>query len=204
MRDLNKALNDIALLRTQMARTSEFRGYGPTTLGATGGLAVTAALLQAHVLPDPSTDVIAYLTLWIATAALSLTLITLEVITRSRRAHSGLATEMIHVALEQLLPSVAAAVLLTWVMIRSAPQSVWLLPGIWQILLSLGAFASSRSLPRPMIAIGIWYMATGLACVAFANGDNALSPVAMGMPFGLGQTLAALLIYHQGKNDQNG
>ena len=202
MRDLNKALGDIAVLRTQMARTSEFRGYGPTTLGATGALAVLGAVLQAHFLPEPASDVVGYLTLWIAVAGLSIVLIAIEVVTRSQRAHSGLANEMIHLAVEQLLPPIGTAVLLTCVMVRTAPQSLWMLPGLWQILLSLGAFASSRSVPRPMIAIGAWYLVTGLSCIGFADGANAFSPIAMGVPFGLGQVLAAALIHYQVKTDE--
>ena len=34
MNDLNRALGDIDSIRRQMARTTEFRGYGPTTLAS--------------------------------------------------------------------------------------------------------------------------------------------------------------------------
>jgi len=47
MRDLEKALADISEIRSQMARGTEFRGYGPATLAATGGLALLAAAGQA-------------------------------------------------------------------------------------------------------------------------------------------------------------
>ena len=36
MNDLNKALGDISSIRRQVARSTEFRGYGPATLAATG------------------------------------------------------------------------------------------------------------------------------------------------------------------------
>ena len=46
MNDLNKALDDISSIRRQVARSTEFRGYGPATLGATGAMAVLAAAVQ--------------------------------------------------------------------------------------------------------------------------------------------------------------
>jgi hypothetical protein len=70
-----------------------------------------------------------------------------------------------------------------------------MLPGLWQIVFSLGIFASCRSLPRPMFAAGVWYLATGLASLAFANGGYAFSPYAMAVPFGIGQILFAIVLY---------
>lgn len=201
MRDLSHALADIATMRSLMAQSSQFRGYGPTTLAATGVLAIGAAVVQARYLPRPADDVLAYLALWIATAAISLVLIGFEVLTRSRRIHSGLADEMIRLAAEQHLPAISAGTLLTCVMVHYAPQSLWLLPGLWQILLSLGMFAAGRSVPWPMTTIAVWYLGTGLACIALANGDAAFSPLAMGIPFGVGQILAAGLLQFTGGAD---
>ncbi|MDR3516758.1 MAG: hypothetical protein P4M00_13150 [Azospirillaceae bacterium] len=202
MNDLGKALSDIAVLRAQMAQNCEFRGYGPTTLAATGVLATIAAVAQQHYLPDPGVDIRGYLMLWVSTAALSIILIGIEVVTRSRRVHCGLADEMIYLAVEQMLPAIGAAILVTAVLVHSAPTALWLLPGLWQILLSLGMFASSRSVPRLMRAGGLWYLSTGLACIAFAHGANAFSPLAMGLPFGLGQGLAAAALRFPGEVDE--
>ena len=47
MKDLDKALADITAIRSQMARGTEFRGYGPITVAATGLLAMLAAAIQA-------------------------------------------------------------------------------------------------------------------------------------------------------------
>jgi hypothetical protein len=46
-----------------------------------------------------------------------------------------------------------------------------------------------------MFAVGVWYLACGLACLAFANGEHALSPWAMALPFGLGQLMMAAILY---------
>jgi len=167
----------------------------------TGVLALMAAWTQALWIDDPANNVLAYVGLWAATAILSAIIIGIEVVTRSRRVHSGLADEMVLAAAEQLLPAMVTGALLTFVVMRFAPQSAWMLPGLWQIVLSLGVFASCRSLPAPLFAVGVWYLATGLACLAFANGEHAFSAWAMGAPFGVGQFLTALLIHLIGVPD---
>lgn len=195
MPDLDKALADITAIRSQIARGTEFRGYGPATVAATGVLALVAAGLQALWLPDPATDVLGYLALWIAAAVLSALLIGIEMIARTRRIHPGFADEMIHAAIEQLIPAGVAGAMLTFVLYRFAPEALWMLPGLWQIVFSLGVFASCRSLPRPMFAAAVWYLAAGLAVLAYANGAHAFSPWAMAVPFGIGQFLVAFILY---------
>jgi hypothetical protein len=54
MNDLNRALGDISSISRQVARSTEFRGYVPATLAATGGIAVLAAGVQAVWLPNPA------------------------------------------------------------------------------------------------------------------------------------------------------
>jgi hypothetical protein len=193
--NLDKALADITAIRTQMARGAEFRGYGPATVAATGCLALLAAGAQALFLPDPAVNVLTYLALWIAVAAISVLLIGIEMVSRSRRMHSGLADEMIWAATGQFIPAGVAGALLTFVLFRVAPQSLWMVPGLWQIIFSLGFFASCRALPRPLYAVGVWYLAAGLTSFAIAGETGAFSPWVMGIPFGLGQFLMAAILY---------
>ena len=198
MRDLDKALADITAMRTQMARGTEFQGYGPITVAATGVLALVAAGAQAIWLPEPAAAVFGYLTLWVATAVLSVVLIAIEMVARSQRIHTGLADEMIHTATEQFIPAGVAGTLLTVVLYRVGPDVLWMLPGLWQIVFSLGFFATCRTLPRAMFGVAVWYLAAGLASLAFANGEHAFSPWAMALPFGLGQLLMAGILYRSG------
>jgi hypothetical protein len=192
--DLHRALADIAEIRGQMARGTVFRGYGPAALAATGALAALAALVQAALIEEPASTIGAYLALWIGTAVLAVAIVGTEAIRRSRRVHSGLADDMIQAAAEQFLPAAAAGALLTFVILRFAPEALWMLPGLWQVVFSLGVFASCRSLPRPMLAIAVWYLATGLACLALARGAHAFSSWAMGVPFACGQLIAAVVL----------
>jgi hypothetical protein len=65
-----------------------------------------------------------------------------------------------------------------------------MLPGLWQVIFSLGVFASCRFLPRPVAAAGAWYLLTGLFCLSLGDA-RALSPWAMGVPYAVGQLLVA-------------
>lgn len=198
--EVQRALDELRLIRGQVALGTEFRGYGPVTLAATGALALLAALVQPH-LAQAAVTPRQYVLLWSLTAALSLGLIVAEAVLRSQRVHSGLAMEMVRSALEQFVPPIVAGLLLTAVLLRSAPAACWMLPGLWQILFSLGVFASCRFLPRTLFGAGIWYLSAGLACLA-RGPTHALSPWSMGIPFGVGQLLVALILYfgyHQGE-----
>jgi len=197
MRDLDQALTDISAIREQLARGSEFRGYGPATLALTGALALALASLQSYWLIEHALSTDAYLQQWILTAAASLLIVAIETITRSRRAHGALALPLLQSAVEQFLPAIVAGALLTLVVQRVAPQVVWMLPGLWQIIFSLGVFASCRVLPRPVFAVGVWYLVSGLTCLWAAGPLQPLSPWAMGIPFGIGQILVALSLRAQ-------
>ena len=190
MTELHQALTDISSIRRQMARTVEFRGYGPATLAGTAALAVAAAVAQTLFVPNPARHPMDYLAVWLTTAVLSGALIAIQTCTRTRRMHSGMANEMILQAVEQFLPAAAAGALLTVVLVRCAPQAVWMLPGLWQIIFALGVFASCRFLPRHMLAAGAWYLFAGLISIARGD-DRAMRPWTMGLAFGIGQLLVA-------------
>jgi hypothetical protein len=193
-RDLDQALAQISAIRSQIARTVVFRGYGPATVAVTGVLAVVAAAVQARLVPDPTADLARYLTLWGGTALACGTLVGIEMVARARRVHLTLANEMLATAIEQFLPAAVAGGLLTAVVVASIPESVWMLPGLWQVIFSLGVFASCRFLPPPIFWVGAWYLTAGLATIVLARGEHALSPVAMGAAFGVGQLLTAAIL----------
>jgi len=202
MRDLDKALADILAIRSQLAAGTAFRGYGPATVAATGGVALLTAFLQSQWLADPTAQPLTFLASWAAAAALSAILIWIEMRARSRRHHSGLADAMIYQAVEQFLPAGVAGVLLAFMIWKFAPETLWMLPGLWQLLVSLGIFASVRSLPRTVAFAGAWYFVAGFVVLLLASQSHALSPWTMGLPFAVGQLLmAALLHFASGDDD---
>ena len=163
MTDLNEALIDIRRIRRQVAHTTEFRGYGPLTLSATAVFALLAGAAQSRWLPEPATHPAQYVALWLITGVLSAALIVTQMLTRAERLHSGMADEMIRVAVTQFLPAGIAGIILPFVLLHIPHNVFWMLPGLWQIVFSLGVFASCRCLPRPMLIAGVWFLLTGLA-----------------------------------------
>jgi hypothetical protein len=195
MKELQQALSEIQSIRTQVARDTEFRGYGPVSIAVSGILALLVAAVQAQwMAKHTKTDVVIWLLVWAATAAVSVLLTGIETIARARRVHVGIAKEMVQSAAEQFLPAVIVGALLTVVILRVAVQECWMLPGLWELIFSLGVFASCRFLPRPMFAVGVWYLTAGLFCLAAASTTRELSSWSMGIPFGVGQLLVAAVL----------
>jgi len=193
--ELHDALSQISEIRQQMARTEVFRGYRAVPVAFSGVLALLAAILQAIILPDASQDPTGYLVLWIGTASLSAAIAGTEMAVRNRGPKSILRREITWLAVEQFMPCLVAGGLTTMVLVRSSPESLWILPGLWQIFFSLGVFASCRLLPRATFGVAVFYLIAGLITVALARGEWAFSPWAMGIPFGVGQFLAAGVLY---------
>jgi len=193
--ELREALAQISEIRQQLARTEVFRGYRALPVALSGFLALGAAGVQTVCIPDPAQQIGAYLTLWIGAAVLSILATTVEMILNCRRSHSPLTQELTWLAVSQFLPCTVAGGLVTFVLVGYARETLWMLPGLWAVLFSLGIFASYRLLPRATFWVGLFYMSAGIMCLAFAQGPAELSPWAMGIPFGCGQLLAAGVLY---------
>jgi hypothetical protein len=199
--ELRDALTQITEIRLQLARTEVFRGYRAMPVAFSGGVALLAAVVQTATIPDPAVQIGPYLGLWIGAAVVSALAAGLEMMIRARNAASPVTRELTWLALEQFCPCLIAGALVTVVLVRAAPQSLWMLPGLWQIFYSLGIFASCRLLPRPTFWVAVFYLGTGLAVLALPHGQPALSAWTMGLPFGAGQLLAAAVLYRTLERD---
>ena len=193
--ELHDALNQIAEIRQQVARTSVFRGYRALPVAFSGLLAFATAGVQIIVLPDAKEQPAGFLTLWIGTAFLSAFATGWEMIVRTRRSSSALEREKSIVAVTQFCPCLLAGALLMFVLVRFAPENVWMLPGLWAMFFGLGIFASWRFVPHGIAWVGVFYLAAGMLCLAAAQGEAALSPWSMALPFGGGQLLTAGVLY---------
>jgi hypothetical protein len=191
--ELRDALAQISEIRQQVARTEVFRGYRAVPVAFSGVVALAVAGIQQVWLPDPRQNIVGYLSLWVAAALASLLATGAEMLVHCWRAGSSLTREMAWLAVSQFLPCVAVGGLLMFVLAGSSPENVWMLPGLWQLLFSLGIFASYRLLPRPTFYVAVFYLCAGTMCLTL--GEAALSPWAMGIPFGLGQLFAAAILY---------
>ncbi len=199
--ELHEALSQITEIRRQMARTEVFRGYRAVPVAFSGLLALSAAVAQSVFLPDPSSSLPAYLILWIGTASLSAFAAGLEMSFRMRLTASALRRELTWLAVEQFVPCLVAGALVTLVLVRVAPEAVWILPGLWQVMFSLGVFASCRLLPQATFGVAVFYLIAGLTSLAVARGSLTLNPWAMGLPFCFGQFYAAFVLHRTLERD---
>ncbi|MGH7139452.1 MAG: hypothetical protein ACREHD_27215 [Pirellulales bacterium] len=196
MLPLDEALAQISDIRGHLVRTETFRGYRAAIVGFSAVVAIAAAMLQGAIIPEPMSAAGTYLVLWIGAALISLAVAAVEMSLRCARVASPLTIERTRQAVEQFVPCLVAGALVTCVVYRYAGSCVWMLPGLWSIIFSLGIFASWRMLPRPAIWIAVYYLTAGTLSLAMAQGERALAPWAMGGTFGIGQTLAATILYY--------
>jgi hypothetical protein len=193
--NLTNALDQIAEIRRQMVRSQVFRGYRAQTTAITGILALLAAAAQPKLLPNPWLHLPAYLVLWGGLAIVSAAIFGAEQLIRCRRLASPLQNERTLEAAERFVPSLAAGAILTVVFFRFCTEQTWMLPGLWAVCFSLGIFASRTLLPHGITVVAGYYLIAGAADLAYAKGAHAFSPWAMALTFGVGQLLAAAVLY---------
>jgi hypothetical protein len=192
---LEQALDHIAEIRRTVSRGQVFRGYRAQTTALTGVLAIIVAALQSRIVPHPWQQLPLYLSLWGGLAIVSAAIFGTELFIRMRRLASPLQTERTADAVERFIPSLAAGAILTVVYYRFLTSQSWMLPGLWAVCFSLGIFASRTLLPRGIAVVAGYYLIAGCMNLVLARGPNAFSPWAMGLTFGIGQLLAAAVLY---------
>lgn len=193
--EVQEAIDQVALIRRQLARAELFRGYRSSAAAASAVLALATAWAQVLLIPDPASRPIIYVGLW-ALAALVATLTSaVPLVHRARLDASPLLREKTYSALGMLAPCLAAGALVTLTLLVADASVLWLLPGLWSVMFGLGVFASLPVLPRPMAGVGSFYLFAGAAALGLARGSDAFSPWAMILTFGVGQLLAAAVLF---------
>lgn len=194
--NLQDAIAQIGEIQTQLERSQTFRGYRSAAVGTTGLLAIVGCAVQYVWLPNPGGAVHKWLALWVVIAMASVVIAGWELMQRVNDPTSPQQARASRSALKQFIPCVAAGGAVTWVLIGTAPQVAWILPGIWSILFSLGVFSSLSILPRGALSIAVHYMMTGIICLQFAQGEAAFAAWTMLVTFGAGQLLSAFVLYY--------
>lgn len=201
--ELRDAIDQISAIRTHLAATERLRGLRAVPVAFSGLLAMLAAAAQSLWVADPLLDPSRYLLLWVGAAGISALAAGLELAVRIRRSPSRLSVENALLALRQFAPALFVGAAVTAAVAARLPEQLWVLPGLWQLVFGLGVLAAHRLLPGPVFAIGCLYLVTGSTCLAL--GPAALSPLAMSMPFAVGQSaLAGVLWWHQERQPRGG
>jgi hypothetical protein len=193
--ELREALSQIAEIRQQMARGEIFRGYRAATTAFSGVVALVTGLLQA-LIPHPQNPWDRQSTLlWVAAAVLCVVVVGMEMIIRTRRSASKVQRGLTLLAVEQFTPSIAAGALLTWIFLDFLPAQVWMLPGLWMLIFSLGVYASCRLLPRAIFGVAGFYLLAGVFTLIVSRGHQQLLHFFMGGVFAAGQLAIAAILY---------
>jgi hypothetical protein len=119
----------------------------------------------------------------------------IEMAYRHWKTDDRLQRELTLLAVEQFLPSIVAGSMVTAVIAYFAHEQSWMLPGLWSIFFGLGIFASHRLLPHATFWVATYYLLAGGVCLVTTQGSLALSPWTMMGTFGIGQFLAAAVLY---------
>ena len=199
MTDIESALQHVARIRDQLAASTRFHGFAPAIVAVTGALALALAVYQTTGI-ERVTDVRLALMEWIGLAIVSTALIGTEAVIRARRFHRVMADTMVTTTLRRFLPAGLAGAIAGVVILARAPEQAWALPGLWQLLIAVGICASLTNLPRQMAWAAGWYFLAGAASLFWMSALGSFSPWSMGLPFGVGQMLVALLLHLAAKD----
>jgi hypothetical protein len=192
--ELSDALDRISEIRAQLAHTETFRGFRSITVGFSGALGIAAAAVQMHTIPVPAEQVLEFVDLWVGVAVVSLLVVGAELAYRSSVEASPLKRRLTLLAVQQFVPCLVAGAVVTTVLVN-VPESAWMLPGLWALFFSLGVFASCRLLPPATFWVGMHYLGSGTICLLLGSEAQALTPWMMIGTFGVGQLLAAAILY---------
>jgi hypothetical protein len=194
MTDLERAMADLAFIQQRLAASTRFDGLTPATVAATGVLALIAGALQAGW-PGLGNTPAGFIGFWAMVALLAVALIGGEALARARRVHGSMANQLIAGTLRILLPFLFTGAGLAILLLRVAPDSAWMLPGLWQLLIALAGLSAIPMLPRTIALPAAWYFGCGFAVLAMAASRGAPEAWMMALPFGLGQLLVAWVLH---------
>lgn len=193
--ELLEALGRISEIRARIADTETFRGFRSLTVGFSGLLGIATVFIQRHAMAHSTFTAGDFIDLWVAVALMSLAVVGCELAWRYHVERSPLKRRLTILTLQQFAPSLIAGGAITAVFAGLEPTHVWMLPGLWSILFSLGAFACCRLLPRATFWVGVHYLAGGTLCLMLGTGAVDQTHWMMLGTFGVGQLLAAAILY---------
>lgn len=199
MMRIEEALQQVDAIAALAQRGATYRGLRWQTVGATGVFGLAAAALQPMLMAGDSNPVFTLLLLWVTVAAASLSLIVADMAWRYHQNPTARSRRLTLTVLKRLSPALVVGGGLTVVWFDSATESVWMLPGLWAIVLGLGIFSTASCLPEPLRQVGIWYIGCGFALLMVMPHTSNFHPLAMAIPFGGGQLLTSALIYRYGE-----
>lgn len=198
MNDIEKAISQISDIRSQLAASTRFRGYAPEAVAVIGLFSLGVMLAQLAWPEKLAVDNRQEALIWGAVLVASGLTIAAEAITRSRRQHGGMAGAMLKGVIRAQLPICAVGFVVAVMVFQHAPEAIWILPGLWQMLIGVVAFASYSTMPRAIVWPALWFLAAGAAVMWLAGEDGQFTPLMAGGPLAVGHLAIAWILHREG------
>jgi hypothetical protein len=196
MRDIERALLDIAEVRERLAMTQRFKGYSGVAAAMSGLFALAAGVVQGLLVPMPHTgmQVHLYFAIWFACAAAS-AIVNYGAIAHwfvsDASARDRWQTGTVGLA---ILPALALGAALSFALLASG--RIAQLPGIWYGCYGVGLFASRTMVPRAVVPIAATFLLFGIVML-FMPSQIALAPWVLPAGFGCGQIAIGYLLIRE-------
>ncbi len=191
--DVTRALDQIAAIHEQLAKGEVYRGYRSLPVAASGLIGLAAAWLQPASLG--TSDPIGFVLYWTVIAIAAGVVGSIEILYSYAVHDDASARRKTRQVIGQFLPSMVGGAAMTVCFTHLSAALVPLLPGLWAFCFGIGTFASRPYLPRASGWIALFYYAAGFALLWIAGGLEPLTGWWVGGTFGVGQLLAALVLW---------
>lgn len=196
--DIKRAIADISDIRSQLAASTRFRGYAPEVVATTGLvslLVIIAQLVWPGILASSDAQIAL---IWGGVLVINGLTVGVETIARARAQHRGMAGAMLRGASIIAVPVTFTGAVLGGVVLLKVPEVAWLLPGTWQMIVSLVAFSSHSILPRKIVWPAGWYLLSGAFVLIVSAWAGHVSPIMAGGPFVIGHLWIARILRNEG------
>lgn len=196
MRDLERALADIAEVRERLGHVQRFKGYSGIAAITSGAFALAAGLVQALLVPSVHTPHQGhlYFALWFVCCAASI-LVNYGAIAHwyvnDATARDRWQTATVGLS---ILPSLVLGAMLSVAFLRANLFAY--LPAVWYGCYGVGLFASRTMVPRGVLPVAAAFLIAGVALL-FAPPQIALSWWVLALGFGAGQILIGTTVMRE-------
>jgi uncharacterized membrane protein YeiB len=183
---VEEALRRLAEIHAQVARSGFYRGYRALPVAFMGATALLAAAVQTLWMPaaGPREHALS----WIVVAIVCAGVCGLDLTARQL----ALPVRETLSAIAQLVPALVVGLVVTFALWGQAER----LPGLWTMIFGLGVLASSPYLPRAILGVALFYVAAGIAMSLAVQPGGVASPWEMGLTYGVGHLVSAVILWH--------
>jgi hypothetical protein len=194
MTEIERALLDIAEVRERLGASQQFKGYSGIASIASGAFAIVAGIVQALVVPNPSSATHVYFAIWLVCCGVS-AIVNYGAIAHwfvsDASARDRWQTRTVGLA---ILPALVLGAALSFALYNAGQAGF--LPGVWCACYGAGLFASRTMVPRGVVPVAALFMLIGIALL-FAPAAFALQWWIPASAFGLGQIAVGAFVLRE-------